>query len=75
MNDIDNIDISKKDEYLAQVIEFKKKYNDKKSELAWADDEWEESVIEDEMNKYASRIRLLNKRLLAINEMEVEQRA
>jgi len=75
MNQTENIDITKKDEYLAQVTEFKKKYKDKKSELEWADDEWEESVIEEEMNKYASRIRLLNKRLLAIKEMEVEDRA
>ncbi len=75
MNQMENIDITKKDEYLAQVTEFKKKYKDKKSELEWADDEWEESVIEEEMNKYASRIRLLNKRLVAIKEMEVEERA
>ena len=75
MSQMENIDISKKDEYLAQVTEFKKKYKDKKSELEWADDEWEESVIEEEMNKYASRIRLLNKRLAAIKELEVGGRA
>ncbi len=39
MNQMENIDITKKDEYLAQVTEFKKKYKDKKSELEWADDE------------------------------------
>ena len=75
MNSTENIDITKKDEYLAQVTEFKRKYKDKKSELEWADDEWEESVIEEEMNKYASRIRLLNKRLLAIQEIEVEDKS
>ncbi len=75
MNQMEHIDITKKDEYLAQVTEFKKKYKDKKSELAWADDEWEESVIEEEMNKYASRIKLLNKRLATIQELEVGSRA
>jgi len=70
MSQTENIDITKKEEYLAQVAEFKQKYKDKKSELEWADDEWEESVIEDEMNKYASRIRLLNQRIAAIKEME-----
>jgi hypothetical protein len=69
------IDISKKDEYLAQVTEFKQKYKDKKSELEWADDEWEESVLEEEMDKYASRIRLLNQRLAAIQKIESEQSA
>ena len=75
MSQIENIDITKKEEYLAQVAEFKKKYKDKKSELEWADDEWEESVIEDEMNKYASRIKLLNQRIAAIKEKEAESRA
>jgi hypothetical protein len=75
MNQTENIDIAKKDEYLAQVTEFKKKYKDKKSELEWADDEWEESVIEEEMNKYASRIRLLNKRLAVIQQIESGERA
>ena len=75
MNQTENIDITKKDEYLAQVTEFKKKYKDKKSELEWADDEWEESVIEEEMNKYASRIRLLNKRLVVIQQLENGERA
>jgi len=70
MSQTENIDITKKEEYLAQVAEFKQKYKDKKSELEWADDEWEESVIEDEMNKYASRIRLLNQRIAAIKEVE-----
>jgi hypothetical protein len=75
MNQTENIDVTKKDEYLAQVTEFKKKYKDKKSELEWADDEWEESVIEEEMNKYASRIRLLNNRLAAIQQVEEEHKA
>lgn len=67
---IQNIDIEKKDEYFAEVTELRRKYKDKKSEIEWADDEWEESVIEDEINKYASRIRLLNRRLEAIGQVE-----
>ncbi len=47
MSQTENIDITKKEEYLAQVAEFKQKYKDKKSELEWADDEWEESPIFD----------------------------
>ncbi len=65
-----NIEISKKEEYLAQIVEFEKKYKDKKSELRWADDEWEESAIEDEMNRYAARIKDLNQRVAAIEELE-----
>jgi hypothetical protein len=70
IENVENIDIAKKDEYLAEVVELKKKYKDKKSEIEWADDEWEESVIEEEMNKYASRIRLLNSRLASISDVE-----
>ncbi|MCH9814768.1 MAG: hypothetical protein K0U47_12590 [Epsilonproteobacteria bacterium] len=66
----ETIDIARKDEYLAQVEDYKKKYKDKKSELEWADDEWEESVIEDEMNKYAARIKLLNQQIAAIQQVE-----
>lgn len=31
----ETIDIARKDEYLAQVEDYKKKYKDKKSELEW----------------------------------------
>lgn len=66
----ETIDIAKKDEYLAQVADYKKKYKDKKSELEWADDEWEESVIEEEMNKYAARIKFLNNQIAEIQQQE-----
>jgi len=65
-----NIDISKKDEYLALIAELKKKYKDKKSEFAWADDEWEESVIKDEMDKFSDKILLLNKKIETITALE-----
>ncbi len=74
MENLENIDVTKKDEYLTQVTEFKKKYKDKKSELKWADDEWEESLLEEEMNKYASRIKMLNRRLEAIKAIESKGR-
>lgn len=66
----ENVDIAKKEQYLAQVIEFERKYKDKKSELRWADDEWEESVIKDEMSRCTKRIALLNQRLTAIGQIE-----
>jgi len=65
-----NIDINKKDEYLALIVEFKKKYKDKKSEFAWADDEWEESAIKDEMDKFSDKILLLNKKIETIVAIE-----
>ncbi len=70
MNQVEKIDITKKDEYLAQVAKYKQKYKDKKSELRWADDEWEESVIEEEISQVAKRIELLNQRLTVIKQME-----
>jgi len=73
MEQLTNIDVARKGEYLEQVTEFKKKYKDKVSELKWADDEWEESVIEEEMNKYASRIKMLNMRLEAIQKIELKE--
>lgn len=64
----ENIDVTKVEEYIAQVEEFKKRYKDKKSELEWADDEWEESIINDEMQKYANKIKSLNQQIAAIQQ-------
>ncbi len=66
----ENIDITKKEHYIVQVAEFEQKCKDKISELKWADDEFEESVIKDELNKYTTRLKMLNDRLLIISKME-----
>jgi len=61
-----NVDVEKKEQYQAELEEYMKKYKDKKSELIWADDEYEESLLEEEMESYAKKIRGLKKVLAAI---------
>lgn len=66
----ENIDITKKEHYIVKVAEFEQKCKDKMSELKWADDEFEESVIKDELSKYTIRLEALNQRLSVISQME-----
>ncbi len=56
-----NIDINKKADYQAQLATFMQKYKDKKSELNWADDVFEESLIKEEMENFAKKVRGLKK--------------
>jgi len=65
-----DIDISKKDEYITEVAELKKKYKVLKEKLEWADDDWEEAGIQEDMDKYAVTIRTLNQRLASIEAVE-----
>ncbi len=53
------IDLRKKEQYIRELEEYKQKYIDKKSELQWADNEYEESFIQSEINSYARKIRRL----------------
>lgn len=66
----ENIDINKKEYYIVQVAEFEQKCKDKMSELRWADDEFEELVIKDELSKCTTRLKALNQRLTVISKME-----
>ena len=54
-----NLDPAKQELYKQELEQFMRKYKDKKSELQWADDEFEESVIQQEMDVYARKIRSL----------------
>ncbi|RUM62823.1 MAG: hypothetical protein DSZ05_09565 [Sulfurospirillum sp.] len=54
-----SLDPAKREQYHKELEEYMRKYNDKKSELQWADDEFEESVIAQEMEVYAKKIRSL----------------
>ena len=56
-----NIDINKKTEYQAQLAIYMQKYKDKQSELKWADDAFEESLISEEMETFAKKVRGLKK--------------
>ncbi len=60
------IDPAKKELYQRELETCMQKYRDKKSELGWADDIFEESVIQEEMDKYANRIRVLKQALAKI---------
>jgi cytochrome c553 len=57
------IDPAKRSLYERELESCMQKYKDKKSELQWADNDFEESLIEDEMEKYAIRIRSLKQAL------------
>ncbi len=53
------IDPAKKELYERELEACMQKYKDKKSELKWVDNDFEESLIEEEMKKYATKIRNL----------------
>ena len=57
------IDPEKKDLYQHELDVTMQRYRDKKSELQWADDEFEESLIQQELNIYANKIRNLKQAL------------
>lgn len=64
------IDPSKKKFYQNELETHMKKYRDKKSELQWVDDEFEESLIVQEMELYAKKIRHLKQVLKRIEEQQ-----
>jgi hypothetical protein len=65
------LDPVKREQYHKELEECMRKYKDKKSELQWADDEFEESVIEQEMETYAKKIRSLKAILSQENNRQV----
>ncbi len=70
MEENNDIDITKKDDYITEVAALKKKYKAEKEKIEWADDEWEEAMIQEEMDKYATKIRALNQQLASIEKIE-----
>jgi predicted nucleic acid-binding Zn-ribbon protein len=60
------IDNEKKDLYQRELDVMMQKYRDKKSELQWADDEFEESLLQQEMDTYAKKIRNLKQALARV---------
>ncbi len=56
---MNSIDPTKQEQYIRELEEYKRKYVDKQSELQWADNKYEESSIQSEINSYARKIRRL----------------
>ena len=67
---VNSLDPAKREFYHKELEEYMRKYKDKKSELQWADDIFEESVIQQEMDVYAKKIRSLK----AILSQESDQK-
>ena len=66
------IDASKKAEYQAQLELYMQKYKDKKSELRWAEDVFEESLINEKIEIFTKKIRGLKKILSQLgNDQQV----
>ncbi len=59
MSKMNSLDPVKRALYHEELEDCMRKYKDKKSELQWADDEFEEAVIKQEMEVYAKKIRSL----------------
>ena len=70
MQDKNEIDITKKDDYITEVAALKIKYKAEKEKIEWADDDWEEAMIQEEMDKYANKIRALNQQIASIAKIE-----
>ncbi len=66
-----SLEPAKRELYHKELEEYMRKYKDKKSELQWADDVFEESVIQQEMDVYAKKIRSLKAILSQENGRQV----
>ena len=51
-----------------EIEELLKKYRTRKDELEWADDEWEESEIQEELDGYAIKINYLKSKIKEYNK-------
>ena len=67
-NNHNEIDITKKDAYITEVTTLKKKYKTMREKLGWAEDNWEEEIIQKEMDQLATNIRELNRQIEAIEK-------
>ena len=67
-NNHNEIDITKKDAYITEVTTLKKKYKMMREKLGWAEDNWEEEIIQKEMDQLATNIRELNRQIEAIEK-------
>jgi hypothetical protein len=70
MQEENELDITKKDDYIQEVAQLRVKYKENKEKLDWAEDDMEEFFIQEEMDKYASSIRGLNKKIASIQKEE-----
>ena len=51
-----------------EIEELLKKYRTRKDELEWADDEWEESEIQEELDGYAKKINTIKAQIKEYNK-------
>ena len=52
----------------SEIEQLLKKYRTRKDELEWADDEWEESEIQEELDGYARKINSIKAQIKAYNK-------
>ena len=69
------VDPAKKELYERELEACMQKYKDKKSELKWVDNDFEESLIEQEMETYARKIKNLKQILGTISSAGRQQMA
>jgi hypothetical protein len=69
------IDVTKKDEYLSDAEKYKKLYKEEKEKLEWADDDFEESLIQEKMDEYASLVKDFKAKVALIETQLQEKKA
>jgi len=68
----DLIEIEKEDEYKKELDKYRKKYKKQKEELDFADDDFEEDLMLEKMQKYEIKIRTLVKKLKNIEKLKID---
>jgi len=63
MNNEENKDIFNIEEAKAEINKLLKLYRTKKDDLEWADDDWEQGEIQEELDNYALKIRVLKSKV------------
>ena len=57
----------------AEINTLLARYRSKKEELEWADDDWEVSKIQEELDEYANKIRQLKSKIKEFEQTQKEQ--
>jgi uncharacterized coiled-coil DUF342 family protein len=70
MQQTNDLDIPKKDDFITEVASLKTRYKTTKEKLEWADDDWAADEINEELDQYAKEIKILKTK---VREFEQKQ--
>jgi len=57
-------------DYITEVDALKIRYKSMKKKIEWVDDDFEEEMIQEKMDEYATKIRALNQKIASLESTE-----